>query len=98
MIADELLYERLTGGALDMPGVRIIETTAQQWGIRRSVSPVLRQAGGLGQTVPPASGSHAGRYSPSQRRAQTGGNPSRAQNPSLADLALSYPHEFGEFA
>ncbi len=74
-----------------------------------AVRPVLCPTCGLGQTIPPASGSDVRGHCPVPRRTDPAGGsglspaellgiPLSAAEQHLADLALSYPHLFGEWA
>lgn len=90
-----------------MPG---LHESGQHQAPRRvpdAVRPVLCPACGICQTVPPASGSDVRGHRPVSRRtdpaggsglssAELLGTPLSAAEQRLADLALSYPHLFGE--
>lgn len=92
--------------------MRGMHESGQQQTPRRlpdAVRPVLCSTGGFGQTITPTPGGNAGRdcQIPQRTFPRRGfglsqgdllGTPLSAAERELAELALSYPHEFGEWA
>ncbi|WP_310625786.1 hypothetical protein [Limnohabitans sp.] len=74
------------------------------WWLSDAVRPVLRPTGCVSQTVTPASGGNAGGNSQIPERTHTRGGFGLSATElygtplNAAELALSYPHEFGEMA